>query len=169
MFFHNAEIYPPTSCTKSELQFKITHQKRHCGDPRKLETFFSTLCSNFRTHNHHFPGGDTDKVQYALDHHGSWVDHPDHTKQMTSMTDTDFWGHDLLANDDRCLSGYDLFITEIWKQYGAKDCKQNSSTWVHHEMMEGFYNSDDNIIARFSVAELRIKLHFRPGSWNFWH
>ena len=80
ILFQNAEMKPPTPRAKSKDKFEITHPKRYCGGPRELETFLGTLRSNFRTHNHLFPGGDTDKVQYALDHLGSWVNHRDHTQ-----------------------------------------------------------------------------------------
>jgi hypothetical protein len=78
--FQNAELKPPTARTKLKDQFEITHPKRYCGGPHELETFLGTLRSNFRAHNHLFPGGDTDKVQYALDHRENCVNHPDNTQ-----------------------------------------------------------------------------------------
>jgi hypothetical protein len=80
LLFQNAEMKPkdPESPNPKD-KFKVTHPKRYCGVARELETFLGSLRSNFRTHSHLFLGGDTDKVQYALDHLGSWVNHPDHT------------------------------------------------------------------------------------------
>ena len=128
ILFQNAEMKPPPSSARSKDKFEITHPKHYYEGPGELETFLGTLRSNFRTHNHLFPGVDTDKVQYALNHLRSWVNHPDHTQRKTSMTDPVTWGHDLLADDHTCLHDYDLFVTEIRKQYGDKDLKQNSST-----------------------------------------
>jgi hypothetical protein len=162
ILFQNAEMKPPTPRTKSKDKFEITHPKRYCGGPRELETVLSTLRSNFRTHNHLFPGGDTNKVQYALDHLGSWVNHPDHTQRKTSMTDPVTWGHDLLADDHTCLHDYDLFVTEIRKQYGDKDRKQNSPTRAYHEMMQGYHNSDENIRAYAN----RLRRIWREAGWD---
>jgi len=129
LLFQNADMKPndPESPNPKD-KFKVTHPKRYCGGAQELETFLSALPLNFRTHNHLFPGGDTDKVQYALYHLGSWVNHPDHTLQETNMTDRVTWGHDLLADNHPSLHELDLFITEIQKQYGDKDQRQNSST-----------------------------------------
>jgi len=109
------EMKPPPSSARSKDKFEITHPKRYCCGPGKLETFLGTHRSNFRTHNDLFPGGDTDKVQYTFNHLRSWVNHPDHTQRKTSMTDPVTWGHDLLADDHTCLHDYDLFVTEIRK------------------------------------------------------
>jgi hypothetical protein len=125
ILFQNAEMKPPTSNTKAKDQFEIIHPKRFCGGLYQLETILGTLRSNFRTHNDHIPGGDTENVQDVLDYVGNWVNDADHTQRKTSMTDPLTWGHDLLANDHTCLHVYDLFVTEIRKQYGDKDQKQN--------------------------------------------
>jgi hypothetical protein len=162
ILFQNAEMKPPTSRAKSKDKFEITHPKRFCGGPRELETFLGTLRSNFRTHNHLFPGGDTDKVQYALDHLGSWVNHPDHTQRKKNMTDIVSWGHDLLAYDHTWLYDYDLFVTEIRKHYGDKDRKQNSSTRASHKIMQGYHNSDENI----RVYPNRLQRNWREAGWD---
>jgi hypothetical protein len=62
ILFQNSEMNPSSSGAKSNHMFEITHPKRYCRGPRELETFFDSLCTNFQTHNHLFPGGDTDKV-----------------------------------------------------------------------------------------------------------
>jgi hypothetical protein len=144
ILLQNAERKPPRSRAKSKNKFEITQPKLYCGGPPELKTFLGTLRSNFRTHNHLFPGGDTDKVHYALDHLGSWVNHLDHTQRKMSMTDPVTWGDDLLADDHTCLHDHDLFLTEIWKQYGDNERKQNSSTRVYHKMMQGYHNPDEN-------------------------
>jgi len=88
------------------------------------------------------PGGDIGKVQYALDHLGSWVNHPYFTLQKKNTTDPVPWGHDLLTNDHSCIVDLDLFITEIMKQYEDKDRTQNSSTWAYHAMMRRYNNPE---------------------------
>jgi len=115
ILFQNAEMKPPPSSAKSKETFEITHPKRNCGGRSTFETFLGTRCSNFQTHNRLFPGEDTDKGQYALDHLGRWVNHPDHTQRMTKITDLVTWGHKLLADDHTCLHDYDLSGMEIWK------------------------------------------------------
>jgi hypothetical protein len=148
LLIQNAEMKSkdPTPSNPKD-KFKITHPNRYCGGARELETFSGSLRSNFRTHNHLFPGGDTDKVQYAEDHLGSWVNHPDYTLQKTNLTDPVTWGHDLLSDDHPCLHDLDLFITEIRKQYGDIDRRQNSSTRAYHEMIQGYHNPDENVCA----------------------
>jgi len=137
ILFQNTVMKPPPSSVRSKDKFEITHPKRYCGGPGKLGSVLGTLRSNFRTHNHLFRRGDTDKVQYALNSLGSWVNHPDHTQREMSMTDPVTLGHDLLAEDHTTLHDYDNLVTEIRKQYGDKDRKQNSSTWAYHAMMQG--------------------------------
>jgi len=148
LIFQHAEMKskdPTTSNTKEK--FKVTHPKNYCGGVWEMETLLGSLRSNMRTHNHLFPGGDTDKVQYALDHIGSWANHADHSLQKTTMTDPVTWGHDLLADDHPCLHDLDLLNTEIQKQYGDMDRRQNSSTQAYHEMMQGYDNPDLNVRA----------------------
>jgi len=148
LLFQHSEMKPkdPES-PNPKNKFNVTHSKRYCRGARELETFLGSLPSNFRTHNHLFPGGDTDKVQYTINHLRSWVNHPDHTLQKTNMINPVTWGQDQLADDHPCLHDLDLFITEIRKQYGDKNQGQNSSTRAIHEMMQGDHNPDENIRA----------------------
>jgi hypothetical protein len=163
LLFENAEMKSkdPTSSNATD-KFKVTHPIHYCGGARELETFLGSVRSNFRTHNHLFPGGDTDKVQYALDHLGSWANHADHTLQKTTMTDPVTWGHDLLADDHPCLHDLDHFITEIQKQYGDKDWRQNSSTRAYHEMIQGYHNPDENVRA----YAYRLRRNWRESGWD---
>jgi len=144
----NAEMKSkdPTSWNAKD-KFKVTHPKHYCGGAQELETFLSSLRSNFRTHTHLVPFGNTDKVQYPLDHHGSWANHLDHTLQKTTMTDLVNWGHDLLTDDHPCVHDLDLFITKIQKQYGDKDRRQNSSTQAYYEIGQCYHNPDENVRA----------------------
>jgi len=101
----------PESTTTMD-KFKMTQPKRFCGGARELEIFIGALRSNFRTHSHPFPNGDSDKVQYALDHLGSWANHSDQSQQKTSMTDPASWAEDLRNQENPCLEDFDLFTTE---------------------------------------------------------
>jgi len=166
LLFQNAEMKPkdPESPNPKD-KFKVTHPKRYCGGARELETFLGSLRSNFRTHNHLFLGGDTDKVQYALDHLGSWVNHPDHTLQILNMTDPVTLGHDLLADDHPCLHDLDLFITKIRKQDGDKDRRQNSSMRAYQEMIQGYHNPDENVRAYAN----RLRRNWTESGWDEEH
>jgi len=166
LLFQNAEmkVKDPESPNPKD-KFKVTHPKRYCGGARELETFLGFLCSNCRTHNHLFPGSDTDKVQYTIDHLGSWVNHPDHMLQKTNMTDPVTWGQDLLADDHACLHYLDLFITELRKKYWDKDRRQNSSTRAYHEMMQRYHNPDENVHPYAN----RLRRNWRDSGWDEEH
>jgi len=154
----------PESLNPKE-KFKVIHHKRYCGGARELERFLGSFRSNFRTHNHLFPGGDTDKVQYALDYLGSWVNHPDHTLQQTNMTDPVTCGHDLLADHYLCLQDLDLFITELLKPYGDEDRRVNSTTRAHHEIMQGYHNPDENV----RTYANRLRRNWSESGWDEEH
>jgi len=70
--FQNTEtkLKDPTS-SKPMDKVKVTYTECYCGGVRQLETFLGSLRWIIWSHNHRFPGGDTDKVQYALDYLGS--------------------------------------------------------------------------------------------------
>jgi hypothetical protein len=166
LLFQNAEMKSkvPTS-SKAKDKFKVTHPKHYCGGARELETFLGSHRSNFRTHNHIFSGGDTDKVQYALDHLGSWANHTDDTLRRTTMTNPVTWGHDRLTDDHPCIHHLELLINEIQKQYGDKDRRQNSSTQAYHEMMHGYHSPDENVRA---YAD-RLRRTRRESGWDEEH
>jgi len=102
----------------------MAQPKRYCSGAGQLETYLGSLRSNFRTHKHLFHD-DTDKVQYALDHRGSWAFHTDRDMQRTTMIDPITWGQDLKKNNSPCLNHLDLFVAEIQKMYGYKDRRLN--------------------------------------------
>lgn len=114
LLFQNTEMKfkDPTSLNR-KVKVKVSHLKHHCGGAQELETFRSSLRLNIRTHNHLVPGGNRDQVQYALDRLGSRANHPDHTLQNTTMTDSATWGHNLLADDHPCLHDLDQLLNEI--------------------------------------------------------
>jgi len=166
LLFQNTKMKPknPESPNPKD-KFKVTHHKRYGRGVWELKTFLGSLCWNFQTHNHLFPGGDTDKVLYTVDHLGSWVNHPDHTLQKVNMTDPETWGHDLLTDNHPCLHDLDLFITEIRMQLDDKDPRQNSSTRAYHKMMQGYHNPDENV----RVYANRLRRNWRESGWDEEH
>jgi len=143
LLFQNAELNSKDAeSLNPKDKFNVTHTKLYSGGVRELETFPGSHRSNFRTHNHLLLGGETDKVRYALDHLGSWVNHPDCPMQKKNMTDLVTCGQDLLTDDHSCIVDLDLFIPKSRKQYGDKDRRQNSSTWASHELMRGYHNPE---------------------------
>jgi hypothetical protein len=111
LFQQNTELLSRRESTSKNDKFDMTNPRRYCGGARELDTFLGSLRSNFRTHSHLFSDGDTDKVQYALDHLGSWSNHRDYTLHKPSMIDPITWGQDLLTNDSPCLHDFDLFVS----------------------------------------------------------
>jgi len=102
----------------------MAQPKRFYGGSEELETYIASLRSNFRTHENRFHD-DTDKVQYALDHLGSWAYHTDRDMQNTTVIDPITWGQDLQKNNSPCLNNLDLFVAEIQTMYGNEDRRLN--------------------------------------------
>jgi hypothetical protein len=148
LFQHNTDLQErrgsSTSDTKDKLQ--ITQPTRDCGGVRELETYLGSLLSNFRTHKHLFHD-DTDKVQYALDHLGSWAYHTDRDMQKTTMIDPIIWGQDLKKNNLPCLNNLDLFVAEIHKMYGDMDRRLNMAWKLFNDFPQSYYNADENLRA----------------------
>jgi hypothetical protein len=61
------------------------------GGARALETYLGSLQWNFQSHKHLFQD-DTDEVQYAIDHLGSWADHTNCDMQKTTMINPNTFG-----------------------------------------------------------------------------
>jgi len=133
LFQQNTEILFRRELTSKNDKFDMTHPRRYCRGPCQLDTVLSSLRSNFRTHSHLFSDGDTDKVQYALDHLGNWSNHHDYTLHQTRMIHPITWGQNLLTNDSPFIHNFDLFVKEIQKMYGEKDRKLNARTRLYHE------------------------------------
>jgi len=142
LFQQNTELLSRRESTSKNDKFDMTHQRRNCGGARELDTFLCSLRSNFRTHSHLFSDGDTDKVQYALDHLGSWSNHRDYTLHKMSMIDPITWGQDLLTNNCPCIDNFYLFVNEIQKMYGEKDRRLNTGTRLDHEFRQGHHDHD---------------------------
>jgi len=126
LFQHNTELLERRGSLTPDANniFKMAQPKRYCGGARELETYLVSLQLNFRTHKHLFHD-DTDKVQSALDHLGSWAYHTDCEMQKTTMIDPITWSQDLQKNNSPCLNNLDLFVAEIQKMYGDKDQRLN--------------------------------------------
>jgi len=87
----------------------MAQPNRYRRDAQELEIYVGSLWSNFRTYKPLFHD-ETDKVQYALDHLGSWAYHTDRDMQKTTMIDPIIWGQDLQMNNSTCLHDFDLFV-----------------------------------------------------------
>jgi len=115
LFQQNTELLSRRESTSRNDKFDMTHPRGYYGGAHKLDTFLGSLRSNFRTHSHLFSNGDTDKVQYALNHLGRWSNHRGYTLHKTSMIDPITWGQDLLSIDSPCIHDFDLSMNEIQK------------------------------------------------------
>jgi len=65
------------SNTVSKSKFQIAYQKPYIEYGCELQAILSSFYTNFDTHNDVFPGGNTDKIQYAIDHLSCLVNYPD--------------------------------------------------------------------------------------------
>jgi len=163
LFQHNTELLERRGSSTSDAKdkFKMAQPKRYCGGARELETYLGSLRSNFRTHKHLFHD-DTDKVQYALDHLGSWAYHTDRDMQKTTMIDPITWGQDLQKNNSPCLNNLDLFVAEIQKMYGDKDRRLNVARKSFYDFPQGYYNADENVRAYAN----RLRRNWREAEWD---
>jgi len=162
LFQQKTELLSQRESTSKNDKFDMTHPRRYCGGARELDTFLGSLRSNFRTHSHLFSDGDTEKVQYALDHLGSWSNHHDYTLHKTSMIDPITWGQDLLTNDSPCIHDFDLFVNEIQKMYGEKDRKLNAGTRLYHEFCQGHHDPSESVRAYAN----RLRRNWREAGWD---
>jgi len=153
-------VRPESTTTKEK--FKMTQPKRFCGGAQELEIFIGALRSNFRTHSYLFPNGDSDKVQYALDHLGSWANHSDQSQQKTSMTDPVSWGQDLRNQENPCLEDFDLFTTELRTMYGDKERELNAATRAYHEFPQGYHDPKESVRAYAN----RLRTNWREAGWD---
>jgi len=146
LFQHNTKLLERCRSSTSDLKdkFKMAQPKRYSGGARKLETSLCSLRSNFRTNRHLFHD-DTDKFQYALDHHGRRADHSDRDMQKMTVIDSVTWGQDLQNNNSTCLNDFDLFIGEIQKMYGDNDRRLNVARKSFCDFREAYYNANENV------------------------
>jgi len=145
---HNTELLERhrSSTSDSKDKFRMANPKHYCGGARERETYLGSLRSNFRTQKHLFHD-DTDKVQYALDHIGSWAYHSDRDMQKTTMIDPITWGQDVQRNNSTCLHDFDLLVGEILKMYGDKDRRLNVARKSFYDFPQGYYNANENVRA----------------------
>jgi len=140
----------------------MTQPKRFCGGARELEIFIGALLSNFRTHGHLFPNGDSVKVQYALDHLRGWANRSDQSQQKMNMTDPVSWGQDLGNQQNLCLEDFDLFTTELRKMYGDKNRELNVATRAYHEFPQGYHDLKECVWAYAN----RFRKNWREAGWD---
>jgi len=151
----------PESTTMRET-FKMTQPKQFCGGAWAREIFIGALGSNIRTYSHLFPNGDSDKVQYALDHLGSWANHSDQSQQKTSMTDPVSRAQDLRNQENLRLEDFDLFTTELRKMYGDKELELNAATRAYHEFPQGYHDPKEGVRAYAN----RLRRNWREADWD---
>jgi hypothetical protein len=163
LFQQNTELLERrgSSTSNAKDKFKMAQPKRYCGGARELETYLGSLRWNFRTHQHLFHD-DTDKVQYALDHLGSWAYHTDRDMQKTTMIDPITCGQDLQKNNSPCLNNLDLFVAEIQKMYGDKDRRLNLARKSFGNFPQGYYSAGENIGAYTN----RLLRNWRQAEWD---
>jgi len=147
LFQPNTEQLSPWESTRTTDKFDMTTPRRYSWGASELDSYLGSLRSNFSTHSHLFSDGDTEKVQYALDHLRSWSNHRDHTLHTMSMIDPITWGQDINTNDSPCLHDFYCFVINIPKMYSEKDHKLNAGTRLYLEFREDCHDSDESVQA----------------------
>jgi len=126
-----------------------------------LETNLGSLRSNFRTHKHLYHG-DTDKIQYAVDHLGSWAYHTDRDMEKTTMIDPIPWGQDVQKNNSPCLNNLNIFVAEIQKLYGDNVQRLIVARKSFYDFPQGYENTNKNVR---SYAN-RLRGDWREAEWD---
>jgi hypothetical protein len=124
----------------------MAQPKRYCRGAQELETYLGSLQWNFWTHKHLFHDN-TYKVQYALDHIGSWTYHSDCDMQKTTMIDPTIWGQDLPQNNSSCLHHFDFFVRETQTIYGDKEWTLYVVRKSFYDFPQAYYNANENVRA----------------------
>jgi hypothetical protein len=162
-FQHNHELLERrrSSTSDSKDMFNLAQLSQYCGGAQELETYLGSLRSNFRTHKLLFHDA-TEKVQYAVDHLGSWAYHCDRDMQKTTMIDPITWGQDLHKNNSTCLHDFNLFFGEIQKMFSDKDRRLNMVKKSFYHCPQGYYNANENIRAYAN----RLQRNWREAEWD---
>jgi len=134
--------------------FKMVDPLRYCGGAKELDKFLETLRSNFASHKHLFPRGDSDQVKYAVSFLDTWNNHPDTTQRQTENTDPSEWANDSREAKDPCLENFELFANKLQKMYGDKDRRLDSATKAMQEYQQ-LPNESVQIYANCLKANLR--------------
>jgi len=108
---HNTELLEQQGPLLSDLQHKIqmAQPKRYCGNAWEWEVYIRSLRSTFHTPQYLFHDN-TDKVQYAIDHNGSWAYHTNCDMQKTTMIGTITSGQDQQQSNTLCLHNFDCLL-----------------------------------------------------------
>jgi len=163
LFQQNTELLERRRSSPSYLKnkFKMAQSKRYCGGAQDLETYLGSLWSNFQTHKH-LLDDNTDKVQYSLDHLGSWAYHTNRDMQKTTMINPITKGQVLQKNNSTCLHNFDHFIGEIQKMYSDKDHILNLARKSYYDFAKGYYNANENVRAYAN----RLWRNWREAEWD---
>ena len=125
---------------KQNPNFNMANPRQYCGSAPELDMFPGSLRSTFRTDRHLFSDSDTDKVQYAPNHLGSWSNPRDDTLHTTSAINPITGGQDLLTNDSPCLHDFDHCICKIQKKYGDKGHGLHVGTRLYLQFRQGYHD-----------------------------
>jgi hypothetical protein len=89
--------------------FKMRDPAPFCGGSAELERFLGQLKMNFESHRHQFPGGDPDKVQYAMGQFRTWLEHPNESQRKSKVTHWAEWANQLVLSQSASLNNWDQF------------------------------------------------------------
>jgi len=78
------------------------------------------------------------------------------------MIDPITWGQDLLTNDSLCLYDFNLFVSEIQKMYGDKDCKLIAASRLYIEFCQGHHNPEESLQASAN----QLQQNRREAGWD---
>jgi hypothetical protein len=148
-----------TAAAKTARKFKMVDPPKFCGGAKDLDNFLSHLRQNFRTHEGQFPGGDEDKVTYALSFMGKWSEHAEPDQRKVKMMDPAHWARELRVSQHPCLKDFDLFEKEVQKVYGDKDRTTNAAIAV----FQGYQQASHETVRMFSN---RLQSLWREAGWD---
>jgi len=106
--------------TQSKI-FKMVDPVWCWGGAKELYEFLESLRSNFDSHNHLFPKGGPDRVNYAISFLDTLNNHTDGRQRQMGNTDQSELASNLQDVAHPCLQGFKLFAQELMKMYGDKD------------------------------------------------
>ena len=86
-----------------------------------MDMFLQMLWSNFASHKHLSPRGNSDQVNDAVSFLDTWINHPDPTQRQTENNDPSKGVSSIREAKDPCIENFELFVNRVQKLYGSKD------------------------------------------------
>jgi hypothetical protein len=142
--------------------FKMRDPPPFCEGSAELERFLGQLKMNFKLHRHQFPGGDSDKVQYAMGLFRTWLEHPDESQRKSKVTHPAEWANRLVLSQSASLNDLDRFEKELREVYGDRDRQLNAAFVAYGEMAKGYHDSDESV----RDFESPIRSNWRDAGWH---